>query len=1064
MHARALLTVILGGIAGLWGCTREAESGFSPDAGRPAPSACQDGDRDGYGEGPDCRGIDCDDADNTVHPGAPELCDGVDNDCNGAVDDNLIGPDCALTRGVCAGSRRRCVDGIWAVCAGVSSYGEAFESDEASCDAQDNDCDGFVDEECPCNPGSSQPCGQAEGECRQGIQQCVEGSWGACEGEVGPADEACNGRDDDCDGQLDEGLDALRPDCRLTAGVCAGARQRCVGQTWATCGAAEYGERYVAEEGPAHCDGADNDCDGAVDEACGCQDGDEQPCGLAVGACRPGSQTCVEGRWGACRGAVEPHEERCDGLDNDCDGNVDETLVAPACALSLGICAGAVERCAGEAGWEGCTPATYAEHDERFVAAETAAHCDRVDNDCDGAVDEACGCEAGQVQACGANVGQCTQGEQRCVDGRWGPCSGQGPSDEACDGRDNDCDGTTDEGVMGPVCPLQDGVCAGIRQRCVEGVLRACTPEDYGPRYRADEQACDQLDNDCDGQTDEGCGCEAGAVQPCGTDVGQCQRGSQTCVAGRWSACDGAIEPAMEACDGTDNDCDGQSDEDLSAPPCALQRGVCAGKVQACGGAGGFGACGPAQYGPQYVAAETDAHCDGRDNDCDGEIDEACDCQPGGDRPVCGSAIGACHTGLLVCEGGRFGACEGEVPPEAEDCNGLDDDCDGTTDEDVQAPACALQAGVCAGTRRQCAGGAGFVDCREDVYGRNYREEETDLHCDGLDNDCDGRTDERCAAPTVRISEIRVAGPGEDGEVAFIELSGPPGQRLNGMRLEAINGSNGRSYRTLDLAGGQIPANGWYLIVEAGTENTPGATGVLRDIADRVVRGADLQNGPDSLQLFWNDQLIDAVAYGRFGAGETAAGEGMPAPAPGDRQSLSRDAASTDTDDNARDFSLLDVPTPGGGPLPRLHIALRWDTDGTDFDLHLLRGVFGSADDCHWALRTPPWGPNGEIGDPRLVQDDQDGFGPEFIDYVAPRPDPEGYVVLAHYFSGELGGAEPSEAEVLIFIDGELAVPPFVRRIDRLESYWAVALIEAPADGSLRVEPLDLVGNQPLEP
>jgi hypothetical protein len=72
---------------------------------------------------------------------------------------------------------------------------------------------------------------------------------------------------------------------------------------------------------------------------------------------------------------------------------------------------------------------------------------------------------------------------------------------EACDGVDNDCDEQTDEDVPPRDCPLQQGVCAGSRAACSDGAYAAC---DYGPDYTADvDDVCDGADNDCDGETDE---------------------------------------------------------------------------------------------------------------------------------------------------------------------------------------------------------------------------------------------------------------------------------------------------------------------------------------------------------------------------------------------------------------------------------------------------------------------------------------------------------------------------------------------------------------------------------
>ena len=126
----------------------------------------------------------------------------------------------------------------------------------------------------PCTEGETRPCyggpaGTAgKGPCKEGAQTCTSASWGACQGEVLPATETCDNEDNDCDGQIDEADDLKAPACALTAGVCQGATQPCAGAGgWLPCAEADYQAHDAAYEADESlCDGKDNDCDGQIDE------------------------------------------------------------------------------------------------------------------------------------------------------------------------------------------------------------------------------------------------------------------------------------------------------------------------------------------------------------------------------------------------------------------------------------------------------------------------------------------------------------------------------------------------------------------------------------------------------------------------------------------------------------------------------------------------------------------------------------------------------------------------------------------------------------------------------
>jgi hypothetical protein len=316
--------------------------------------------------------------------------------------------------------------------------------------------------------------------------------------------------------------------------------------------------------------------------------------------------------------------------------------------------------------------------------APVAEDCDgaELDEDCDGAANEGCECTGDEPLPCGSSVGACGMGLQECIDGIRGECVGAtDPTAEACNGIDDDCDDLLDEGIA-RACGSDVGTCRLGTETCIDGAFGSCA----GGRGPATE-SCDNMDNDCDGSIDED------VTRACGSDVGACTAGSQSCTAGSWSVCSGEVLPTVETCNGMDDDCDGSADEMLTRP-CGTDVGTCTAGTQTCT-AGAWSTTCSGSTGP---GTET---CDGSlDEDCDGAVDEGCGCTSETTR-ACGTDTGACTRGTQTCDAsGMWGTCIGGVGPTTEICNMIDDDCDGMTDEDgvcpTAAPVVTCGAGVTA--------------------------------------------------------------------------------------------------------------------------------------------------------------------------------------------------------------------------------------------------------------------------------------------------------------------------------------------------------------------------------
>ena len=303
-------------------------------------------------------------------PCTVEVCNNVDDDCDGLVDEEIIPGvcqnDCGQGTSVCVNGTLECFgpqpqeeicDGLDNDCDGLvdedqlNVCGQCGSVPSESCNAFDDDCDGTIDEDL------FEPCSTS---CGTGVQICVDGVWGGCTAQQ-PEQEVCDGLDNDCNGQIDDGIDCL---CTIQdigkLFPCAEDPLLC-GQGFKTCECVDvacteiittscYSACYWLTDPPGidltcdplvgmplaeeECNAFDDNCNGLIDEdlISGCYTGPEGT--LNVGICMPGNMVCEVGVWGGynqsedfvpgmCTDEVVPKEEECNGVDDDCDGMVD---------------------------------------------------------------------------------------------------------------------------------------------------------------------------------------------------------------------------------------------------------------------------------------------------------------------------------------------------------------------------------------------------------------------------------------------------------------------------------------------------------------------------------------------------------------------------------------------------------------------------------------------------------------------------------------------------------------------------------------------------------------------